>query len=431
MKNAQINPAVGISASGFSQTGSYLISYNQSFATGTVRIYGDYLVTGSTLTLDYAAETYTGAGDANKPKSLYFGPANSSFNNGRSKITIDSTGGFHAVGQSAGANPTLIDMLPGSGTYYTFVDSGVFTIQYASMTDMDESGLQLNGSGPFSINNSSFDYSGNGAISTSTLFSLNGVTQSTISLTSVYYGNSRVNGTNYNYTISGSSTGLQWTNNLWSGALGGAANSQDDQTQQHILWGLDATPPGISTGVVAYQSGSSNTVTVSWVMPGDNGYSGALGAGSQFAIQYSSNIAAVVWSTASAQVVVSTSGVTPGAVVAYNVSPSTNAFYYFSVWTQDPSGNWSVQSSTAGAYNSPFSFETVDNNAGSFAWTSLAIDKDGNLHLAYINGAGSAGLCQAYNRRLGQPGRGGCLRQPASRSGCRCQRFAVDFLRSE
>jgi len=27
------------------------------------------------------------------------------------------------------------------GTYYTFVDSGAFTVQYASFTDMDESGV--------------------------------------------------------------------------------------------------------------------------------------------------------------------------------------------------------------------------------------------------------------------------------------------------
>ena len=39
---AQVNPSVGISTAGFSQTGTAPISYNQNFATGTVRIYGDY-----------------------------------------------------------------------------------------------------------------------------------------------------------------------------------------------------------------------------------------------------------------------------------------------------------------------------------------------------------------------------------------------------
>src|SRR6185295_9458615 len=112
--------------------------------------------------------------------------------------------GFSAVGDPA--YPTTITMLGGS-TYYTFVDSGVFTVSYASFTNMDESGIQLNGSGPFAINNSTFDYSGGGLVSTSTLFTLNGVTQSTMTLTDVTYGDSRFNTYNYNYTILGSSQG--------------------------------------------------------------------------------------------------------------------------------------------------------------------------------------------------------------------------------
>ena len=62
-------------------------------------------------------------------------------------------------------------MMPGGGTYYTFVDSGAFTIQYASMTNMDESGVQLWNSGPFAINDSTFDYSGNGVVSTANALS--------------------------------------------------------------------------------------------------------------------------------------------------------------------------------------------------------------------------------------------------------------------
>ena len=128
-------------------------------------------------------------------------------------------------------------MLPGGGTYYTFVDSGAFTVQYATFTNMDENGVQLWNSGLFSINNSNFDYFGNGVISTSTLFTLNSVTQSTITLYGITYGKSRANTFNYNYTINGSSTGLQWTNLSYSGALSGAANTNSDLTQKHILWG--------------------------------------------------------------------------------------------------------------------------------------------------------------------------------------------------
>ena len=64
--------------------------------------------------------------------------------------------------------------------------------------------------------------------------------------------------------------------------------------------------------MAAYQSGSSNTISVYWTEPGNDGYTGTLGSGSQFAIQYSSGDPSVVaWSTANAQVIQSTSGVTP------------------------------------------------------------------------------------------------------------------------
>src|SRR5262249_47029023 len=159
LKAVRVNPATGIDLGGLNQAGSYLISYNQSFATGTVRIYGDYTVSGSTFTLDYGTETYSGAGDANIQKFLLFGPSSSTFNKGRSKIEIAPGSGLRAVGVSTA--PTLVTMM-GGATYYSFVDSGAFTAQYASFTNVDENGLWLNGSGPFSIKRSTFDTPGSG-----------------------------------------------------------------------------------------------------------------------------------------------------------------------------------------------------------------------------------------------------------------------------
>src|SRR5262249_26125188 len=73
--------------------------------------------------------------DSNVQKQLRFGQAASGFNSGRSKVEIASGGGFHAVGVSSA--PTLIDWMASGGTYYTFVDSGVFTVQFASFTHME------------------------------------------------------------------------------------------------------------------------------------------------------------------------------------------------------------------------------------------------------------------------------------------------------
>ena len=351
LKGALVNAVPGISTTNVT-SGRYILSYNQNYATGTVRVYGDYSVSGSTFTLDYSTNTYASSystpkdmssGDGNtitalatsdantlteyitvtatnsatsswsvsgsssgfiggiscapsghcafssskmnftlnpgtafgngdfldfvtiaassdsaKAKSLLFGPADSSYNHGRSKIKVAPGAGFHAIGVSTA--PSVITEMISGGTYYTFVDSGAFTVQYASFTDMDEMGIQLSSagaSGPWSINYSTFDYPGSGVGSTSTLITLNGITNSAITLVGVTYSSSTRNTHTYNYNIIGSSTGLSWTNQQYTGTLVGAANTEDDATQQHILW----EPVGCST-ITSITNGnwsSSNT----------------------------------------------------------------------------------------------------------------------------------------------------------------------------
>src|SRR5262249_15443248 len=134
----------------------------------------------------------------------------------------------------ASGTPTTIDMLTG-GTYYTLVDSGAFTVNYATFSNVDEQGVQLSFGGPFSINNSTFDYAGSGAISTSTLFTLNSATNSVITLTGVAYGNNGAAANKYNYTLIGSSTGLTWSNQQFGGALSGDAHERND-TSNLITW---------------------------------------------------------------------------------------------------------------------------------------------------------------------------------------------------
>ena len=328
LKKVAINPSPGIATAGFNAAANYLVAYSTN--AGIVNVYGDYQVSGSTLTLNYAANSYgssatspmdmsghgttatvtpndanavsqlimlTYAGsnnwtvwgsssgsmgtitagsnqnipsssvqavvnitnggsvavgdilnfgliaasqDAGQQKKLYFGPSASGFNHGRSELEIGAGGGFDAEGIAS--SPTVITMMSGS-TYYTFVDSGAFTVNYATFTFMDESGIHLLNSGPFSIQNSTFDYPGSGVGSTSTLITLQNVTNSTITVYGVTYSSMSGNQYNYNYNILGSSTGLSWTQQAYTGLLVGAANTQDDATQQHILW----EPVGCST----------------------------------------------------------------------------------------------------------------------------------------------------------------------------------------
>jgi len=348
-KNSPINPSVGVQTSGFAKANSYFVNYSTS--AGVVQVYGNYKVSASTLTLDYASQLYvstttnlknvrggqatgnftisalndmnvvsqlvtlqyvagstnkwvvTGSStgvlcsiaisanadcpasntqfhlaigatsanngdredfaliaasnDANQPKKLQFGK--SALTNNRSKIEISTKAGFHAVGVSTA--PTLIDWISSASTYYTFVDSGAFTVAFASFTHMDELGIQLSSagvSGPWSINDSTFDVTGSSAGATAaSLFTLNGVTQSTINIIGVTYGSNSTAATPYNYTILGSSTGLSWNNYSYSGGLTGHGNERNDPANL-ITW--DGTYCGTLTSIAS----SSWSIASTW-----------------------------------------------------------------------------------------------------------------------------------------------------------------------
>ncbi|MFA5858612.1 MAG: fibronectin type III domain-containing protein [Elusimicrobiota bacterium] len=149
----------------------------------------------------------------------------------------------------------------------------------------------------------------------------------------------------------------------------------------------DMTIPGVVTGIAGWQSGVANTITLSWVTPGDDGYINTLPSSSQYKIQYSSgDIATLTWNMDSAQVTISTSGVAPGVMVSTNVSPAYNETYYFKVWAKDEAGNWSVLSEHATVHNSPFNTQTVEvTGIGSGNYASAVIDKNGNSHIAYYS----------------------------------------------
>ena len=70
---------------------------------------------------------------------------------------------------------------------------------------------------------------------------------------------------------------------------------------------------------------------------------------------------------------------------------------YFRVWARDESGIFSVQSDTASAFVSPFTFETVAGAAIDAGGSrSIAVDKNGDIHIAYNDGTAFALL---YNKR--------------------------------
>ena len=304
LKGTRMNPAVGISTEGMNMPGASIISYNQDADTGTVRIWGNYRVAGSTLALDYASPLYRasntapklmrGAGhsasvtdvsdtyavsqlitityrsglwhvdgsssgadmisfvgnitDLNVPltnsqfklsftqgetpqdgdtvdfvltgwskdsgyqKKLLFGYSAAGYNGGRSKLEVADNAGVVLKGNPDGTANTLIDMIAGNSTYYTFVDSGAFTVEYASFTNMDPGGIQLSGSGGVAISSSTFDYLGF-ASGTNAYITARSLT-SNATLDNITFGLSRSSAgfdSAYNVRVEGAPDNLNWS----------------------------------------------------------------------------------------------------------------------------------------------------------------------------------------------------------------------------
>ncbi len=102
----------------------------------------------------------------------------------------------------------------------------------------------------------------------------------------------------------------------------------------------DTVPPGDITVSSAAEGPLPGRLLASWVAPGDDGYSSVLAQG-QFAINYSTWPGAV-FSTAAAQVLISTAGVATGTTQFYLISGLLpGVTYYLAVWTADEAGLWS------------------------------------------------------------------------------------------
>jgi parallel beta-helix repeat protein len=106
--------------------------------------------------------------------------------------------------------------------------------------------------------------------------------------------------------------------------------------------GFAATPSTV-TNLKAVPGTAQNTVLLTWLAPSDDGTTVPLSAGSSYYIQCSTNPGGP-WSYNFAQVIISTSGVTPGTTVQCifpNIAPSDIDLYYFSLWTQNGPGSGS------------------------------------------------------------------------------------------
>ncbi len=109
----------------------------------------------------------------------------------------------------------------------------------------------------------------------------------------------------------------------------------------------DSTAPAAVSNLAAAGIATSSAA-LSWTAPTDANVPSVFSSISEYAVQYASYTAGVVWSTANAQVMISTSGVTAGAAQgAFVTGLNANTTYYFYIWSQDPGLLWSPLSNGA------------------------------------------------------------------------------------
>ncbi|PKM99485.1 MAG: hypothetical protein CVU78_06060 [Elusimicrobia bacterium HGW-Elusimicrobia-2] len=135
----------------------------------------------------------------------------------------------------------------------------------------------------------------------------------------------------------------------------------------------DVMGPSPVTDMVVADSSTANALTLRWTAPGDDGTAGDIVNG-RFRIQYSTY--AIAWSSASAQVVVSSS-MASGEIQTYEAgSLLSDSTYYFVLWTADDGLNWSALSNTAMGW-------TLDNIAPAAPTGVTAIAGDAFISLSW------------------------------------------------
>ena len=150
---------------------------------------------------------------------------------------------------------------------------------------------------------------------------------------------------------------------------------------------LDGTPPSTST-LVAVPGSNMGEINLSWNSAGDDGMSGSLTG--NYRIQYATYT--VTWSTSSTPtnattVTIATTTQTPGSAQATTISSLTGGTtYYFVLWSQDESNNWSAISNAASTY------ATGDVTAPSTSTlTAVPGATEGKINLSW-NSAGDDGV---------------------------------------
>ncbi|MFC1679203.1 FG-GAP-like repeat-containing protein, partial [Elusimicrobiota bacterium] len=208
--------------------------------------------------------TVSGSGDQDMQKKFLFGPTAKTYREGRSRMVIDPTGGIEMVGVPG--YPTILSTIdpigPGS-TYYSFVSSGYFHVEYSSISNMDSDGIWLGDTGDVTIATTTFD---NMAVAnaTGTYITMIGLGNPATTFYGVEFGNTRSTDTlSYAYNIRAIPPNTSWTLRRWKGLMGG---DQYDYDEVGVVdWAPFLPVPGVPPITEVFLT----SVTVQWG-PGAN-----------------------------------------------------------------------------------------------------------------------------------------------------------------
>ncbi|MCB4791180.1 MAG: fibronectin type III domain-containing protein [Elusimicrobia bacterium] len=193
--------------------------------------------------------------------------------------------------------------------------------------------------------------------------------------THVYRTTSTAQGVVNNYTVTGLTSGLTYYFRVW---LADEANNWSGISKGATTYAqVDVTLPGAITKF-SVQPGWRK-VSLSWVSPGDDGYTNNI-SGGKFEIKYSSHSN---MSSPFPVITISTS-VVKGTVCSYTTPTnlSNKTTYYFSIRTADERGNWSnisvttpsacPRNSPPSAFNltSPTNYLIVGSSKPVFSWNN-------------------------------------------------------------
>jgi hypothetical protein len=172
--------------------------------------------------------------------------------------------------------------------------------------------------------------------------------------------------TAWSLSVGGANPWVSYVDVSDSDASGGAQIVAENSVDSDRNTNWDFAPPAATVNLSAAATSTPRQLRVMWSAPADDGITGDPLNG-EYRLQYTtSSVEAgnvMFWSTASAQIVISTNGITPGVLVSTGLSNvPLNTTYYFRLNTVDDVSRWSGYSNIASVFMADIYAPTVITN---------------------------------------------------------------------